>query len=137
MSAEKPKREPDYELAWYCYFRIREKRDAGVSQARIALDSHVTTAAISNLLSKVEGVGPTTARRLAKYLGFPSRGALIDAADAWWSAEGSRWSMGEQRRMAEEKARKLVGDAATTARAVRDAEVAKKETPRSRRSKAS
>lgn len=140
MAKEKPKREPDHEVTWYCYWRLKQKRDEeGVSQGRIALDSHITPVAISNLLNKVEGVGPTTTRRLAKYLGFTTRGAMIDAADAWWNGEGSRWAMSEQRRMSEEKQRKLAGGAATKARAKRDAEAeeARKMPPRQRGSKAS
>lgn len=106
MKEKKPKRESDYRVAWFCYWRIRELIESGRTQARIALDSKLTTAAISQLLNKVEGVGPTTVERLAPTLGYATRGALIDAADKWWTERGADYAVREGRRLADERAKK-------------------------------
>lgn len=97
-------RRPDDPVAWYCHFRLHEKLSKGVLQSRIAHEARLPGSAVNLLVRDAKGAGPDTAKRIARYLGFETRGAMVDAADAWWSTpEASQYVAEALRRRAAER----------------------------------
>jgi transcriptional regulator with XRE-family HTH domain len=106
--AAKRARHIDEPVAWYCVMRLKQLIDQGIQQKQIADDSGLTASAINHLVRNAQGAGPATAAALAEYLGFPTRGALVDAADAWWAKEGKLYVLETMRAAQRERERVLM-----------------------------
>lgn len=105
--AAKRARHIDEPVAWYCVMRLRELTEAGIQQKQIASEAGLTASAINHLVRNAQGAGPATVMALAKYLDFPTRGSLVDAADAWWSKEGKLYALEVMRAAQREREREL------------------------------
>jgi len=93
VKPEKPVgRASDDAVAWYLRMRLETIIDVERSktQAQIADEADVPRSALSNIYRHSKGAGPGTAGPLAKYLGFKSRGAMVDEADRWWDTPEAR-----------------------------------------------
>lgn len=96
MGTVKPGRASDDAVAWYLRSRLTQiiEVEKSKNQAQIADEADIPRSALSNIYLHSRGAGPATAKALAKYLGFKSRGEMTDAADAWWAtAEGRDFAL--------------------------------------------
>lgn len=107
-------RAQDDPVTWYCHMRVSGMLGEGRTQKQIAESAQIPRSAISHLIKHGAGVGSVTAAKLVGVLGFPTRGALFDAAEDWWASEGERYAAREMR--AQAQARQL--RAAKSARAL-------------------
>lgn len=85
-------RASDDAVAWYLRMRLETIIDVERSktQAQIADEADIPRSALSNIYLHSKGAGPGTSGPLAKYLGFASRGAMVDEADRWWDTPAAR-----------------------------------------------
>ncbi len=93
VKPEKPAgRASDDAVAWYLRMRLERIIDVEKSkrQSQIADEADIPRSALSNIYLHAKGAGPGTAGPLAKYLGFTSRGAMVDEADRWWNTPEGR-----------------------------------------------
>lgn len=107
LVAAKKSRRVDEPVAWYCVMRLKELIEHGIQQKKIAEDSGLTPAAINHLVRNAQGAGATTVTALAEYLGFRTRGGLVDAADEWWAKEGKQFAIDTLRGAQREREREL------------------------------
>lgn len=88
VSEEKqPGRASDPAVAWYLRMRLEQIIDVeqSATQAEVADAAKVPRSALSNIYLHSKGAGFGTLAPMATYLGFKTRGALMDEADRWWS----------------------------------------------------
>jgi len=93
VKAEKqPGRPSDDAVAWYLRMRLEKIIDIERSktQAEIADEADIPRSALSNIYLHSRGAGPGTSGPLAKFLGFKSRGEMVDEADRWFATPEGR-----------------------------------------------
>lgn len=73
--------------------RMREMLEKGMTQKEISHITEIPTSAINLLINSAKGVGPQTAAAFVKFLGFETRGQLVDAADEWWKKGGYEFAI--------------------------------------------
>jgi hypothetical protein len=85
-------RASDDAVAWYLRMRLTQILEGpnAKKQSEVADEAEVPRSALSNIYLHSKGAGTGTAKQLAKYLGFQSRGAMVDEADRWWDTPEGR-----------------------------------------------
>ena len=85
-------RASDDAVAWYLRMRLTQILEGpnAKKQSVVADEAKIPRSALSNIYLHSKGAGPGTSGPLAKYLGFKSRGEMVDEADRWFAtAEAS------------------------------------------------
>lgn len=119
-------RSTDEALAWYLHWRLQKMLSDGMNQKQIAAQAKIPRSALNHLLKNGRGVGSLTAAAFVEMFGFKSRGALIDAADAWFAKDGKLYALAQMRAQSREREQKTEQIAEQAAKSVEKARSRKK-----------
>lgn len=89
-------------LGWYVQLLIKQELERGLSQSELAEKSGIAQPAISQILSRGQGVGLHTLIAFADYR-RQDPGALLSEALEWWLNRGGRQHALDQQRQAYEQ----------------------------------
>lgn len=119
-------RSTDEALAWYLHWRLQKMLGDGMNQKQIAATAKIPRSALNHLLKNGRGVGSSTAAAFVEMFGFKTRGALIDAADLWFSKDGKLYALAEMRKQSRERELRAEESSARAAKSVENARQGKK-----------
>lgn len=81
-----PKEPRDAPVSAYVKMRLRALERSGTDQKEIAKRAAVAPSLVNQLLRTPQGVGPRSADRWARFLGFPDAFAMNREVERWWKA---------------------------------------------------